>query len=166
MSYPVGTHPRDLSLLEATYQIGRFIQSHVTENSSDGSGKPWSNYSRYFRDGLNYLDNQTREGLVLEEYYETPSYIHTPFGRWSILGNTHGNWKKVFDAISEPLGLKLIEEGKYEAGLVNFGPYWAITKWKDLEISWPIYRERSEYIPFAKVQEIWKEFAKNKKELT
>ncbi len=151
----------DLSLLETSYQIGRFIQSQFTENSRDGSGKPWAALDA-FRDGPKEHRYQTREGLVLEGYYGSPSYIHTPYGRWSILGSNSGNGKIIFDAIREPLGLKLIKDGEQVNSQIHMGPFWAITKWKYVEISPPVYREESEYIPSDKVREIWKEFAKNK----
>lgn len=158
MSLPVGNNPLDLALLETTYQIGRFIQSFVTEDFKDGSGKPYSDYSGHFRVGPNPFYNQTKQGLFLEEYYGMPSKIHTPYGNWSILGCGSGDWEKVIEAIKEPLGLVLIQARK-QTTLGEVGPYWAITKWKELKIDMPVLRERLEYIPYDKVKEVWKAFA-------
>lgn len=79
----------------------------------------------------------------------------------SILGSGSGDWSKVFAAIKEPLGLELIKEGK-QTKWGYIGPYWAITKWNNLKIDNPVYRKPSEYIPYDKVNEVWKEFAINK----
>ncbi len=139
--------------LELVYQISKYIQSHVTDNSDDTSGKPYSNYSPYFKSGPNAYGGQTARGLVLKIDYFVPSDIHTPYGRWSILGGGSGDWDKVLDAIKEPLGLVLMQTGET-------GSLWAITKWKEREIEMATFRTSlGDHIPRDKVKTIWKDFA-------
>jgi hypothetical protein len=166
MTSNVGSNPySSVEALETTYQIGKFIHSHVTIEVGDKSGKPWSNYPGHFTSGPNPYYNQTKKGLVLEGYYGMPSKIHTPYGHWSILGSGSGDWDKVFEAIKEPLGLVLLKEGKQNSG-GYVGPFWAITKWEDKEIEMPEYKKDDEYITYEKVKEVWKSFTPSHPELT
>lgn len=150
---PPSSH--DLALLDAAYQIGKHIQSFVTEETGVYD-KPWSYYSERFRDGPNPR-HPTKEGLVLEMSYGQPQDIHTPFGALRILNGGRGDWEKVFDAIKEPLGLKLLRPLERRA-TGEFGPYWAITQWQDLKIPMPVYRTPSERIPYETVKAVWASF--------
>ena len=144
-------------LLETAYQIGRFIQSHVTEKIFDESGKPWSYYSAYFRAGPNPLFFQMERGLVLEECDGIPSYICTPYGRWHILGAGLGDWPKIMDAIKDVLGLELIKERR-QVDFVYIGPFWAITQWAGIKLDKPVFKQCHSYISYEKVKEVWTEF--------
>ena len=158
MSSSISSHAHDLFLLEAAYQIGKYIQSFVTEDPKERSDKPWSDYSEYFPAGPNPYCNQTKTGLVLEEYYGKPARIHTPYGQWSILGNGRGDFSKVVQVIQGPLRLKLIRQGE-QTPLGYFGPYWAITRWDGRQIEAPTYRTREKCIPYEKARAIWERFA-------
>ena len=153
----------DIELLQVAYEIGQYVHSFVTEDPKDTSGKPWSNYSGHFKDGPDPFYSQTRKGLVLEEHCSRPSCIHTPYGELHILGDSSGDWEKVFRAIRGPLGLELIEQGGYDRfGLYNW-PLWAITKWKDKKIEKPAYRLELKYIHYEceQVRAIWKKISEN-----
>ena len=146
----------DFALLEKAYQIGRYIHTNVT-TCSDDNEKPWSNYKSYFNDGPNYFYNQTETGLVLELSYMAPTAIHTPYGRWMILGSTSGDFSKVIEAITTPLGLTLLQKEKVTP-MGQTGPLYAITAWKNEALEKPIYRKHAEYVPNHSVIYIWERF--------
>lgn len=142
--------------LETVYFIATSIHSLLGEYNS---GKPWSNYEGNFKSGPNSLCGQTKQGLVLETYFNRPCRIHTPYGCWSILGNSSsGDWNKVFDSIKESLGLEPWEKGKQTGVGLLPSSCWAITKCREEKIAEPEYKKPSEYIPSEKVEEVWKTF--------
>lgn len=151
----------ELYLLQTAYEVGRYIHTFVTEDSRDGSGKVVGEFAGRFRVGPNPTYSQTKEGLVLEMYYGAPARIHTPYGHWRIVGGDSGGWERVFKAIKEPLGLELYIEGK-KTSYGDLGPHYAITKWKEKIISWPVYKEGPESISFENFKTIWNEFSKDK----
>jgi len=141
---------RDLALLETAYEIGKFLIECNKEYES--------RHLEYFCRVPFPNRCQTKTGLVLEEYYGSPTQIHTPLGSWRILSANNDN--KVTDAIKKRLGLELFQEGE-QTDFGFDGPYWTITKWKEMTFEKPVYREESEYIPDNTVVKIWDEFAAN-----
>jgi len=126
-----------MELLEISYEIGRYIQSLVDK-------------SEYYEDGLNQkpsLYHHTECGLILEESYGT-LYIHTPCGKLEIYHDL--KMVKMTDNIDimEELGLIIFKERKLVKPWGDFGPYWAITKWKGKKIEWPKYRENVNWNPY------------------
>lgn len=156
MSSSVGSQSHDFALLEAAYQIGKFIQS-VAEDPNEGSGNP-SASNPEFCDGPSPSYNQTQEGLILEEYFGIPLKMHTPYGQWTILKRAGGNWRKVMEAIKAPLGLEVFM-GKSDYEL---GPYWAITKWQELKMHSPVYRDPFEYLSHTQVKAVWQAWVASK----
>ena len=158
---PIKSHS---DLLQASYEIGHFIHTFVYKTYNLSSTRPWSNYASYFEMGPNPHLVQTKRGLVLEVPNGTPHYLHTPFGKWNILGNCTGNWDKVMDAIAKPLGLLCISE-RYLKDYGEINPSWAITRWKDMQIALPEYRTLRTALPEKKVNAIWNQFAARHQDL-
>ncbi len=125
-----------MELLEISYEIGRYFQSLVDK-------------SEYYIDMLKKdpkLYHHTECGLILEESYGQ-LYIHTPSGKLQIYSDI-SNLFKMTDKIKEDLGLVIWKERKFIKYVGDFGPYWAITKWKGKEIEWPKYRENVNWNPY------------------
>lgn len=157
----------DLWLVEAAYEIARFIQSFFTEDFRNVN-QPVSNYSVYFQEGPNAAYPQTRNGLVLEDSYGVPSSIHTPYGRWEILGSaagTIGEFLAIKEKLRERLGLTLIEPRR-ENFCGSFGPKWAITKWQGKEISIATDKPEHELISPEDGNKWWEKFKTSHPDLT
>jgi hypothetical protein len=151
----------DWVLLQKAYEIGKFIQERVSEDVLSLTDQPWGCSDESFKFGPHPQYDQTKTGLVLEQYRGMSFRIHTPYGYWPILSCgflDQGLWEKVMQVIQKTLGLEMIQKGEvYEMGYV--GPFHAITQWKDQTIEAPAYREYYEYISSSKVEEIWRQFA-------
>jgi hypothetical protein len=153
------SYNHEISLLKASYEIGKYVQSFVSENHDvDVAVKPWSNYSGYFSAGPSPSFSQTRKGLILNQKSEIPISIFTPYGEWDILGSsrTHSDeqWQKIMKTLKETLELQLIKVER-----PGTDQLWAITKWKDQTFEIPELKKRNEYIPVEEVNKIWKTFA-------
>lgn len=80
----------------------------------------------------NHYYGHTMDGLVLIEYYGTPSKIGTPYGEWSLSGggcdNKEEQWR---EAAKQKLGLVLLQDEYYDNNEMSggtVGPVWGITK--------------------------------------
>lgn len=132
-------------LLEIAYQIGSYIRSY---------DKPTSE-TEHFHIGPNYFHNQMQTGLALEFNYNVPVSVHTPCGNWQIISSgSSTDWREHLENIKNILGLTLLKRGNDD----SFST-WAITKWREIKLEHPVYKERSEFIPYEKVKEIWKSFS-------
>lgn len=156
MSSSIGSKPYDL--LETAYQVGKYIHSKVNTTADKNKNRI---IKKGFQSGPNSFFSQTKKGLVLETYYYMPFHIHTPYGSWQILGNGSGDFKKVFDAVKEPLGLVLLESKQKNVG----GPFFAITKWKGKTIEMPEYKTANEYTSYNKAKKVWDLFKVKHSEL-
>ena len=161
-------HQHDLWLLEETFQIGRYIQTVVDTQTQ----RQFSNDDQYFGSGPNSFYGQTKTGLILNTSCGQPDTIDTPFGRWIILGQNDSS-NKVMEAITQPLGLKLINTWGYELGPnasrhevmipsnANFpitAQSFAITQWNGQPIEDAQYRNENERVSDATVQQVWNTF--------
>jgi len=79
----------------------------------------------------------TKQGLILEMYYGNPSYIRTPYGTitgwWSFVTNGPHYEDKLMENLKDDLGLILVKNG-IQTQYGYCGPYYSITKFKDLVI--------------------------------
>lgn len=160
-------HKEELKLMQIAYEIGKYIQSFVTTKVGDWS-RPWSNYEPYFKQIPSSNHGQTKEGLILQEYYGMPSKIITPWGGWNILGSggSRGNqWRDLIqNYLVKELGLVLYKSGvKTEMGY--YGPYWKIKNWKGTKLPEPKYKKYKDYLDYDTINRLFLKFSKNKPEL-
>ena len=148
------------SNLKNAYNISRYIHNIVKKNDEV------QQFSlKHFKDGPNPFYNQMKSGLILEEYYGTPSKIYTSIGYWNILGSTCSEnlgFEKVMDILKNDLGLILLKKGD-QTKKGYFGPYWKITKFDNNNLPETIEKDKTEYIDCANCKKIWSNFDREKK---
>jgi len=145
--------------LNNAYNAARIIHSLI-DNSSNVTQFGFE----HFKDGPNPFYEQMDTGLILEEYYETPSKIYTSIGYWNILGSTSSQnqgFKKIMNKLKDILGLKLIKEG-YQTRNGYFGAWWEITKINDTILPISKKKEKSKYIEYSECKNIWSKFKSDK----
>lgn len=143
--------------LQWTKQIADHIHHLIASNNKSDIKNWWEGH--YPGSGPNPYQGLTSQGIILQEYYGMPSYIHTPIGRWSILGSGSGNYKELIDQLKEDLSLVLLrKECNTELGII--GPYWKITKWNNISLPKPDWR--SESVTYEDSKRIYGDFIKKK----
>tara|TARA_B100000575_G_scaffold294519_2_gene311038 strand:+ start:2302 stop:2787 length:486 start_codon:yes stop_codon:yes gene_type:complete len=140
--------------LKWTQDIAKHIHNMV-DNKQFGVQNWWKGH--YPSNGPDPYRGQTEKGLILEEYYGMPYYIHTPIGSWSILGSGTGDYKELMNTLKKDLSLVLFKE------VVNnnwgiIGPYWKITKFNGFNFPNPEWKTKS--LTYAESQKIYTDFIK------
>jgi hypothetical protein len=146
----------DQEWLEIAYDICKHIQSHIKSSEPYNSMKSIEQRSDYYSDwnaGPNPCHSQVKDGLILQCYHETPSYIITPWGRWSILSiGASGNFKPLIEKLTTDLGLEIETEGydDYYMGMHMgyYGPYWHITKWNGETLSKSQWKTKEDFMGY------------------
>ena len=145
--------------LNNAYNAAKIIHSLI-----DKSPNVTQHGFEHFRDGPNPFYEQMDMGLILEEYYGTPSKIYTTIGYWNILGSTSSQnqgFKEIMNELKNNLGLKLIKDG-YETRNRYFGAWWEITKINDTILPISKKKEKSKYIEYSECKNIWSKFKLDK----
>jgi hypothetical protein len=140
-------------LLQLSYEIGKHIQGALKDETY--SNLQLSSCTFDFPDGPNAGCAQTKNGLILEVYYGMPSFIHTPYGRWKILGNGSGAWQPVIEALKSSLDLEKISKVPDKN---KYGQLWAIRKWNNIRLDPPFFCSKQERTSVKKVAQVWSAF--------
>lgn len=122
------------TLMSDAIKIANYVH-HLYDSKVDPSSETW--YHGHFVGGVNPFYNQTKDCLIIEEYYHIPvSKIWTPLGQLHVSGSGCGDHKKVKDLIHKYLGLRLICPG-YQTKNGFYGSYWLVVSIDGKEITHP-----------------------------
>ena len=158
------------SPLQIPYEIGRHIQTFVTTDSSDESGKPWSNYPEHFSKGPNPCYSQLKTGLVLvTNKHNVPQDIDTVYGRWDILGSMSppsGDYEKVdaiFQSLKGTLGLVKLDYSKAAVGyhyhIDESYLFYTITQWDGQKLEPAVYKTKDKFTSYKTAKKEWDAFS-------
>lgn len=149
---PQLTDVEALELFGHAQRIGEIILSFYSPNAGS-SDKPWGEDLR--GNGVNPYYCQTVAGLYLEFYYSAPSYLWTPWGRWTIKGSSRGVSPAYVRQMLEPLTLELdtpVVQNEWGA----FGPIYAVLAVEGVELPRPIKADQLQYLESETAKETWK----------
>lgn len=109
------------------------------------------------QDAPNSVYDHTKQGLILEMYYGTPSRLYTPWGGLDLIGCCASNgggrgWDGVLQDMKAKVGLELFKEEIIDT-MGHHGPWYAITSVEhhrpkvDLQLPAPIRTGRGFLLP-------------------
>jgi len=118
--------------------------------------------------GISFTDNteeevnpfygQTENGFIIEMYYGGPSYLLTPWGKWSCWRSAGDTWK--WDELMPEL-LAELDGFEYEAEVVSdmghIGPFYGLRRVGDTPLPEPSKRKKSQFIEYDDVKKAWEE---------
>lgn len=155
-----------IEILQAAYDIGRFIQSFA-DQPGPASNKPQAFFSPSMTEGPEPSSSQTRNGLILECEDMVPARIVTPYGTLHVIhstskgSRTQALWEEVMAELRGAMELNALKrtypllQGD-EKGRMKY----AILEWNGLPLPEPSYRNQIEKISDEKIDRAWKKVIK------
>lgn len=115
---------------------------------SAAGSSPWLEDRR--KESVNPFYFQTDHGLFLEMYYDLPSTIHTPWGKWGFGGSGSGRMELIVNDLLVALAPVSVQMPKKVNNWGEFGPIYSIK-------GSGLHRKQANYIPYETAHAIWDE---------
>lgn len=110
--------------------------------------------------GANPYYNQTHRGFFLEQYYNTPGKLWTPWGEYDFGGSSSGWDDKTRQKVLDRLGATEYLPVRHEE-YGEVGPIYAIHKIDDVELPDPVSRPRSSFKSYEDAKKAWEKLTKD-----
>ena len=145
----------------AARKVADAAYEFYTPSVASDEKKPWlQDWRSESSGGINSHYYQTRQGLFLEDYYNFPGSIWTPWGKWHCWGSGSGIVPAVWTALEQfldHLDLELFAP-REETVMGAFGPIYAILSVDGISLPKPQLREtREESLSYEDANRQWKE---------
>jgi hypothetical protein len=98
--------------------------------------------------------DQTKSGLFLKIYYNTPECIHTPWGKYVCWGSGWAWEPEKLQSFISQLG-GVLHLGKRIHGTNHLGSVYGITRVGDIKLPLAVYRSKEDYISFDDARAQW-----------
>lgn len=136
----------DLRLFNAAQRVGDMVFEYVDQD-------PRTRLEDWRDHDVNPYFYQTDGGLLLKIYYSLPNSVCTPWGEYKFGGSGSFPENHLRDLLARLEATEAIP--KETSSMGQFGPFYAIHRVGDIQLSEPRLREERDFVDYKKAKSAW-----------